>query len=308
MRASIDALLAQYQIRKSNKEKQAFTAWLKAQLQAHGYELTEERYSKNGCNLVVGDVKTAKIILTAHYDTQPNFFIPVMMGFSNWFFFLLSQIILMLPLIALLGLFFVARALFPSNFVLPLVLLAICLLYGVQITCGIANKHTANDNTSGVAALIAILEDLPKEDREKVCVVFFDQEELNLVGSNQFKKKYKADVISKPLINFDCVSDGQTLMFVMKKKFKKSNYFGLLKAAGDKAVQGTKKQVRYADALTNIYTSDQMLFKQGVGVVAAKKSPLGYYIDRIHSGLDTNFDNENIELLKDIMLTMLHKA
>lgn len=308
MRESIETLLKKYQVRKSQKEKAAFADWLEAHLNEKGYALKREEYAKEGTNLIVGDAKKADVLFTAHYDTQPNFFIPVLMGFSNWGFFLVSQLIAMAPMLLIVVLQIALIRLFPGNPLAMLLPLFGIIAYGVQIMVGVANKHTANDNTSGVAALIAILEDLPLEDREKVCVVFFDQEELGLIGSKHFFNKHKADVKNKTLINFDCVSDGEMLTFVMKKRFRESADCARLKAACEKTIGKSEKKLNYLNAALSPYMSDQLHFEKGVGVVAAKKSPFGYYINRLHSKWDTRFDNGNIEGLKAAMLEMIHNT
>ena len=306
MRKSAEIIMEKYQVRKTEKQKQAFREWLEGHLSEYGYRLIEEKYSKTGSNLVVGDVRKARVVLTAHYDTQPNFFAPVVMGFSNWISFGISQIIMLWPMLLFFGIYLALMNSFPGNAVVSLAGTLVFVAYFFQILCGIANKHTANDNTSGVATLISILEDLPQEDRHKVCVVFFDQEELGLIGSKKFQGKYKTVMKNKPLLNFDCVSDGQTLTFVMKKKFRDSKDFELLKEAAQQAAQESEKKLRFADALWNIYMSDQLFFPKGVGIVAAKKAPMfGYYIDRIHSKWDTKFDAENIALLTDTTLRLI---
>jgi len=306
MKKSSEILLEKYQVRKTKKQKQEFGDWLTDYLSKYDYTVVEDKYSKKGCNFIVGDVESADVILTAHYDTQPTFFLPVMMGFSNWISFFISQILMMIPIFifaALSGFIIFKFSLGLGFFLIPAVLL---LAYSIQMMCGLANKHTANDNTSGVATLISILEDISPEDREKVCVVFFDEEELGLIGSKKFYKKHKEVLINKPLFNFDCVSDGETLTFVMKKKFIGSSVCELLKKASDEAMKNSEKKTRFTDALWNVYMSDQRHFPHGVGVVAAKKAPIfGYYINRIHSKWDTKFDGENIELLKNTMLNLI---
>ena len=306
MKKSIKILLEKYQVRKTKKQKQAFIGWLKTHLSGMGYTLKEDKYSKSGNNLIVGDVETAEIIITAHYDTQPNAFFPLVMAFSNWGSFIFSQIVILLPLSLIYLCCFAVVSAFAGAAVASVVCMWLLFAYCIQILCGVANRHTSNDNTSGVATLIAILEDVPEEERKKICLVFFDQEELGLIGARKFHKKYKRIVENKPLINFDCVADGDTLTFVVKKKFKNSKYFELLTAANNEAMKDTSKKSRFADALWNIYSSDQLCFRYGVGVVAAKKAPLaGYYIDRIHSKWDTRFDNENILLLSDTVIRMI---
>ena len=306
MKESIKILLKEYQVRKTIKQKQAFVAWLREHLSVYGYVLREEKYSKSGNNLLVGNAVAAEVVLTAHYDTPPNYFFPVVMGFSNWLSLFLSQIIILLPLGLYYALYFCFIAPFLRGSFLSFFFNLPPLIYGFQILCGAANRHTANDNTSGVAVLISVLEKIPEEERKKVCVVFFDQEELGLVGSKYFYAKYKKAMQNKPLINFDCVSDGDTLTIVVKKKCKDTLYFEALTKAVAEAVQGTGKTSRFADALWNVYCSDQLHFSHGVGVVAAKKAPVfGYYINRIHSGWDTKFDNENIEIITAAMLQFI---
>ena len=306
MTKSAKTILDNYQIRKTKKQKQAFIHWLESHLSEFGYSLQVDAYSKSGSNLIAGDVTSAEIILGAHYDTQPNALFPMAVGFSNWFSFCASQCVTLLPFLLLLGLYALLASFLPAvRSFFPLVFL-LYFAFCVQLMCGIANKHTANDNTSGIVTLLSILEELPQADRHKVCFVFFDQEELGLVGSQKFYQKYKDSVKGKPLLNFDCVSDGGTLTFVMKKKFRASHYCGLLQEASRQAMANTPKAVRFAHALWNIYPSDQLHFPSGVGVVAAKKAPLfGYYINRLHSKWDTCFDPENIALLADTMLRLI---
>ena len=249
MKKSVETLLETYQVRKTKKQKQAFARWLTEHLSAQGYTVRKDAYSKAGCNLIVGDADAADLLLTAHYDTQPNCFLPLLMGFSNWLSFAVCQCLPMLPLA--LGVLLckpLLNALSAGHLFSPLASV-LCIAYCAQFMFGVANKHTANDNTSGVAVLLSILEELPAEDRCKVCVVFFDQEESGLIGSQKFYKKRKAAMQHKPIINFDCVGDGETLTFVMKKRFRNSSCAGLLLKAAEAAVQNSGKAVRFADAL-----------------------------------------------------------
>ncbi|MFY8331202.1 M28 family peptidase [Vagococcus carniphilus] len=307
MRKSSQDLLDNYQIRKSKTEKIAFIDWLEQQLGNQNYLLKKEHYEKDGVNLIVGDLKKAKIILTAHYDTQAISIFPIFMGFSNWISFFISQLWAMLPIVPLsfFGGTILTSGILTLSFkeiIIGILLISLMLLYCFQITKGIANKHTANDNTSGVATLLAILEDLPENKREEVCFVFFDQEEIGLVGSQNFKKQHESLIKDKPLINFDCVSDGDTLFFVTKKAFRESNYNNQLAESTKKIVDKTEKQYKFGTAFKNIYTSDQIIFKNSVGVAAAKKLPVfGYYLNRIHTRKDTRFDYQNIEHLNQVI-------
>lgn len=341
MRDSSKILLDKYQVRKSKEQKKSFINWLEDYLEKYDYTLQQDTY-KTGINLIVGNVEESELILTAHYDTQPNFFIPIFMGISNYFSFFISQlwmlfIMFAIPVIVTLVVTKLTASFLISyfTFVFAFALVALLQMFGI------ANKHTANDNTSGVATLLAILEDLPNDKRNKVSFVFFDQEEVGLVGSAAFKKKYKTILETKPLINFDCVSDGNTLIFIEKKAFRQSkvgiklnNVIDTLsleinknslsrdtlttiyKKEGIRKIEQNElgsnehisinKHVLVKNALTAIYTSDQIQFKNSVGVGAFNKLPLfGYYLSRIHTSRDTKFDATNVELIKSIIMKLI---
>jgi len=73
---------------------------------------------------------------------------------------------------------------------------------------GYRNKHTANDNTSGIITITRILEELSPEDRKKVCAVYFDNEEKGLFGSSFFAgnclcKKMKPIMFPSDQANFE---------------------------------------------------------------------------------------------------------
>ena len=209
MKVNIKELIDKYQVRKTHSQKTEFINWLKIKSSELGYELKIDHYSEKGRNLIAGNVEESKVILTAHYDTQPNFFVPMFMGVS-WLGFLLGQIyllvvMLLVPGVILGGISYLTKGVVEIDSTLYLVLL---MVISLQMMFGFANKHTVNDNTSGVATLLSVMEDLKEEERDKVCFVFFDQEEVGLVGSSKFSNKHNTVIKNKPLINFDCVSNG----------------------------------------------------------------------------------------------------
>ena len=83
---------------------------------------------------------------------------------------------------------------------------------------GPANRHTANDNTSGVITLLEIALSLPEELRSDVCFVWFDNEERGLLGSAAFAGKHKETKKGALVLNFDCVGDGDSLQFFPTKR------------------------------------------------------------------------------------------
>ena len=100
----------------------------------------------------------------------------------------------------------------------------------------------------------------------------------------------------KLLINFDCVSDGDTFLFGISKKANQKYHVPLVRsyAAAD------NKKVLFENLKKIYYPSDQAGFPMAIAVAALKyKEPFGYYMDRIHTKRDTIFLEENITYLAD---------
>ena len=288
-----DVLFEKYEIRKSKKQKTEFIEWVKEYANLKGFDVKVEKGTMGSRNIIIGDPDKAEIIYTAHYDTCavlpfPNFITP-----KNFFIYLLYQFVLcfMLFLPAILvgvGIAWLApdyvELIFPISYLL---LLVVCGL----MMCGPANKHTANDNTSGVATILGCLDRFRKDD--KAAFILFDNEEVGLLGSNSFASKHKVIAKGTLLVNFDCVSDGDTMLFVLNKQTK-----DLVKTFEEsyESPRDVKTDVVYKGVF---YPSDQTAFKKGIGVCAMKKNKFfkSGYIDRIHTKNDTVFREENIKYL-----------
>lgn len=172
---------------------------------------------------------------------------------------------------------------------LLLMVLVISVFYG-----GKPNEHTANDNTSGVVTLIETIAKLPPEQRSKCAFVFFDNEENGLLGSAFFRKKHKAVMNNKLIVNIDCVGDGDHILFVSNKKARK--YFGDAFYSSFKCENG--KNIRFEKTTNTFYPSDQMGFPINIAVASLKKKPVvGYYLDKIHTKKDIYCDETNIEII-----------
>ena len=311
-------VLQKFEIRKSKQQKEAFRAWLCEQLAAAGYAPQEEKHKGLYTihNVVAGDPDKAKVLLTAHYDTCavlpfPNFITP-----RSLFWYLAYQLVLCVVIFLVAALMMAALEVlaFCVGVVLVLaeridsrtagemmVYAAPLLYYLALLVCfwwmfdGKANRHTANDNTSGTVTLLEIALSLPQDLRENVCFVWFDNEERGLLGSQAFAKRHKAAKKNALVLNFDCVGDGDSLQFFPGKKVKKTEVTDLLRASflpvGDKSVEVVEG--------FGFYPSDQAAFRRGVGVCALKKSRVfGWYMDRIHTKRDTVLEETNIDLLR----------
>ena len=285
-------ILDDYQVRKTKKQKTAFIALL----QEHYPQLQIQEGNIIKCrNIVIGDPEKADVILTAHYDTCSAMPLPNLITPKQPLLTVLYSLILIIPLFAIMLLVNWGLHRLIDFFWLNY-LLSIALYFGMLslFVIGPANKHTANDNTSGVITLCELLERLPEDLRNKAAFVFFDHEETGLIGSNAFHKRYKTIMKEKLLINFDCVSDGDYLLLAATKAA--NEVYG--KIIADTFV-GSENKTVILDRLEKVYyPSDHSGFPVALAVAALKKNRFGcYYMDRIHTARDTVFDEANIDLL-----------
>ena len=294
-------IFEKHQIRKTRDQRKRFRDYIMAYAHSQGYTAKEERVGKCAYNVVVGDPKSADVIYTAHYDTcavmpLPNFITPKNILIYIIYQLIMTTVIFTIPFIVM---FVVAPRVYNMTGIylvyisITLLGYALLILTFYLIMKGPANKHTANDNTSGVTLLAELMTDMPGEQRGRVAFVFFDLEELGMIGSKSFKRRYPTVAKSTPVVNFDCVSDGKNMLLVVKKTAThlESKIAEAFKSNDTYTVEIASKGV--------FYPSDQVQFARGIGVAALRKTKRGIlYMNRIHTPRDTIYDEENIKFLK----------
>ena len=293
-----EKVLTEYQVRKTKKQKSAFIDYVSQYADSLGYTNSIEKGSFGAKNIIVGDPESAKVVYTAHYDTCarlpfPNFITPKNIGIYLLYQLVITIVFMFLPMF-IIG-FVCGMLIDDPELGIPATMLlsyAWLITFMYILIAGPANKHTANDNTSGVAVLLNIMAQIQPEDKAKVAFIFFDLEEAGLLGSSAYAQKHKKAMKNKLLINFDCVSDGNNILFVLKKGAKE--YREILENAYP-SKDGFNVEVASKGIF---YPSDQAQFPCGVGVAALNKSKRGIlYMDKIHTKNDTVFDEKNIEYL-----------
>lgn len=299
MTEAAKTVLTSYEVRKTKRQKEAFRAFLCRELEQLGYEPRVEsgRSLVTSHNVVAGDPEKARVLLTAHYDTCavlpfPNFITPRNLPVFLLYQLAVAAVIFILAIAVEVALIMAFDPPLWAALLAMYAALAFCIWW---MLAGKANRRTANDNTSGVIALLEMAAALPPEDRDAVCFVWFDNEEKGLFGSSAFAaahRRVRADTLT---LNFDCVGDGDYLQFFPSGVVKKdSETMALLESA---FLSEGKKVVEVVRGL-GLYPSDQARFRRGVGVAALKKAPLiGYYMDRIHTRRDTVLEEDNVQLL-----------
>lgn len=298
-----EKILSSYQVRKTKQQKTAFIDFMKREIPTLRVEQGGTFKSRN---LVVGDVSRARVVLGAHYDTCARLPFPNLIAPKNLFVTLLYSILIALPFIALMvGVELLVHYLTDNFYLAYFTALFVFLFsyFGVFML-GVPNRHTVNDNTSGVVMLCEMMALCREHGIEDVAFVFFDHEELGLFGSSYFRKCHKAEMKKTLLLNFDCVSDGDHMLFVLNKAAQER--YG---EALSRSLPVSEKKTAYLESsVTTFYPSDQIGFPLSIAVSAMKKARLvGLYLDRIHTKRDTAWDPANVEFLSRGMLCFLQR-
>ena len=298
-------VLEHFEIRKTKKQKSNFITSVTQYAERLGYCCHVEKGKLGSRNIIIGNPETAKYLVTAHYDTPAAMLIPNLVTPCNPVTFVAYQL-------------FVIAVFFAAAFAvgIPVWLLSgdayvgflagyftyFALLFLMML--GPANRHTANDNTSGVVTLLEIAASMPQNLREKVCFVLFDLEEAGLIGSSSYRKAHKTATQKQIVLNMDCVGDGDHLVFFPVKKAKKNGSVmnalrKLLGRFGQKEITLHEKGFAY-------YPSDQRNFPNGIGIAAFRKAKgVGLYCGRIHTARDTVLDPTNVNILRAAVISLI---
>ena len=284
-----------FAIRRSAEEKSSFRSYLIQEVEKTGFSAKVET-TKDGKNenVVVGDPTTAKVVFTAHYDTPAASLFPNIMIPRNqplFWAYQFAPVVFMLT-IALTVSYLIGMVWLQDERAYMLSFLA--LYYGLYFVMfrGFSNKNNFNDNTSGVATLLSIMDRLKDDNSEQVAFIFFDNEEKGKKGSKAYFDDHKAEMESKLLINFDCVGNGETVVFIAKEKAELTEEYR-------KLIQSFDSEDGYS---TEFYpmrgsesNSDYKNFPCGISCMACKRTKSGIlYTPNIHTSKDTVAKDENI--------------
>lgn len=293
-------------VRNRKHQKRPFEQKVVSFLQKKGYEagVLEQGTLFRHRNIVAGNPKTANVIFTAHYDTPPVLPFPNFITPKNFLFFLLYQFAILFCFLIPVALIFCISVWLTASLELspvwPVLLMNLAWIGMVILLFAFPNRNNANDNTSGVVTLLEIAQMLPPELRDRVAFVFFDHEEWGMLGSSAFASVNRAWVHDKLVINFDCVSDGDYILFSAKKRVRRDAK--TMAALKEVLVSEERKEMRLERLF---YPSDQMMFKRSVAVAGMRRNRVwGYYLGRIHTSRDTIFEEENIDLLSRRMVRL----
>ena len=298
----LDYINQTYPIRRTKEEKKAFQNYVLETVKEAKVETTKDGKNEN---IVIGNPETAKVVCTAHYDTPMHSLFPNIMIPRNRAVFYLYQFAPVALVLALsLGPVFLVNAFYPLTRQ-EMVLGFLVLYYGLYFLMfrGKKNPNNYNDNTSGVALILGLQESLNPEQTGDVAFILFDNEGKGKKGSKAYFKDHKEAMESKFLINFDCVANGNQVLFAAMEKAEGTTEWKTLQEVF------STEEAKQAGFTTHFHSmkdtkanSDQKSFPCGVGCMAYKRTKKGLlYTPYIHTPKDVVADNKNIEFLKKQM-------
>ncbi len=300
-------VLEAFPVRKSKKQKAEFRAQIKEYISGLGYPVTVEEGALGSRNLVIGNPESAKYLVTAHYDTCAHLPFPNLITPCNFWLLLAYQLLILVFMVAVVAVVDILAGLLISDVLIRFWInyLAVLTLF-VLMLVGPANKHNANDNTSGVISVLEIAASMPENLRDRVCFVLFDLEEAGVIGSASYRKKHKSATNRQIVLNLDCVGDGDEIYFFPGKLLRKdaSKLACLQKVSGSFG----RKSITVRAKGFAVYPSDQANFPYGVGICALRRSRLGLYMSRIHTNRDTVLEVTNINILRAALISLIGSA
>lgn len=301
---------SQFPVRKSKAEKQAFREYVlgkaKAlEVPAHVETLGGKVLQHN--DVVFGNLATAKVLVTAHYDTPATIGLPNLMLPTNRVLFLFMQLLIALPMIVFcLVPMLLVGLLTDSVFWTELTLVAAYVLMMYLLLAGVPNRHNVNDNTSGTCAVLTLMERFRNEKRDDVAFILFDNEEKGTLGAAALAKKYPALKKDALVLNLDCVGVGEAMLFLAPKKAREDACYAGMEEAVAKA---SGLPVVFRALEKSNFSSDQKHFKKGIGICACHKGKrIGWYCSRIHTHRDTEYDEAAICAVVDGTEAAIHHA
>lgn len=301
-----EELMQKFPIRRSKEQKEAFRAWAAEKAKnAHWDVRVEETSRGKNKNVIIGDPEHAAVVFTAHYDTPANMMVPNLMMPRNIPLYFLYNMGVVLALLLISGLCSGVLILLGQVKLGQVVALGIYFGALMLMMNGPSNRNNANDNTSGVAAVMSIMATLAEADRSKAAFILFDNEEKGLLGSKNYAKDHVQQQYMRLVVNMDCVGVGDNVLIISKKMARRCTGYSLMERCLAETEGCT---AHFFDAMGSVGSSDHKSFKCGVAVYACKKKPVvGFYTPNIHTRRDTQCCQGNIDYLTSAMSSFVHQ-
>ena len=133
----------------------------------------------------------------------------------------------------------------------------------------------------------------------KASFILFDNEEKGKKGSKAYYKDHKDEMKDRLLVNFDCVGNGEHIIFIAMKEAEHHVLYEKLHRSFS-AENGLSTY--FYPMKGSESNSDYKNFPCGVGCMVCRRSKLGvFYTPYLHTPKDTVADDQNISFLVEGM-------
>lgn len=302
MKNPLTTIDARFPIRRTAAEKAALRDYVTSEAAACGFPARVEVLENKHHNLILGDPQTAAVIFCAHYDTPAGSLLPNLMLPRNPRLGMIYQLgIPLLMAFATLSVSYAVTALL--SLPMPVwILLYLVLYYSLffAVMRRGANPHNKNDNTSGVATVLSLME---KTQGKSVAFLLFDNEEKGTLGSKAYAKAHREEMADKLLINLDCVGNGSHFLFLAKKGAEAHPNYPLLL---DIVKDGDDYETHFFPLKGSRSNSDYKHFPCGVSVMACRRGRVGFYTPYIHTKKDTVASERNVAFLAERLASFVN--
>lgn len=295
----LDILNRDYPIRRSEKQKEAFRKYVASTCTDVREETTHD--GKN-CNIVIGDPTSAKITLTAHYDTPPRSIFPnIMMPRNRVLYYTVQMLfVFMIVAVAMIPAILIADMAEDRGLSMAIFLIIYYSVYFLGMKT-FDNPYNYNDNSSGIALVLTLAKKYGASD--KVAFILFDNEEKGMKGSKAYYKDHKDAMAERLIINFDCIGNGNNIILIANKALYDGKDLAEVRGAFPTSENFTVYACTHKEGDAN---SDHKSFPRGIGCVAAKRTSHGLlYTPNIHTPRDREVHAENIEYIESGISTYL---
>lgn len=304
-----ETILREYGVRRSAKEKERFRLYLMGTLRSLGYSPTLQsretplQMGGNVTNVIAGDPETAKLIFAAHYDTGLKTLLPPLImptrPLTAFLYLALTPVLVLAgSLVVSFALTFAINA---PHATLPLFLILL-LAAMCYLRFGPSEMQNADDNTSGVVALLETAAALTPRYRGEVAFAFLDGGFGGLAGAKGFRARYPS-AKEKLVVNVNCVAAGDELLLLPSRgaRWNGEALDALLEGFD---VGGAKPVYLKTDGLT-YYPSDNRAFRNSVAVCGCKTvKGFGRIVE---PRKNKSIDSENLDILEKSLCKLAEK-
>lgn len=289
------------------KQRSKFINYIGGELLKNNIECSADKYSNRidkEMSLVVGNLKTAKKIIVAGYDT------PRKILFSKFIYHPLDWeknrkqekkniiIVLIISIVATiicgLGIYYLKYVTKNIRLILY-ALIVIVMILVVKLNKGYANFYNFNKNTGGITVLFKLAQYVNVSSR-KTAYVFLDNTAEGYKGYERLKELLDEFNNKNPqLIILDCIAEGENIYVAFNEK-KELNNSTLIKSLSN---YFDLKILKLNDEEYN--KSPLSLYSNGIMIFRGKESNGEYIVENTRTKEDSQCD---IDKLNNIYLAL----